>query len=105
MRVKVPDVTVEEPKVTVNLQLQLDAINQSMQTLATQIATLGQTLASGMAEHDARLIQVADRMTGLLESIAANGKPVVNLPKRPRSFSVEVEKDDGTTYDMRIESD
>ena len=100
-----PDVTVEEPKVTVNVQMQLDAITASVQQLAQQVAALGQSLASGMSEHDARLVQVADRMTGLLESIAANGKPVVNLPRRPRSFSVEVEKDDGTTYDMRIESD
>lgn len=60
------------------------------------------TLGKALAAQDAKLMELAERQAKLLKQIAEI-KPVVNLPPRPREFTVLLAKDeDGETMGMRI---
>lgn len=61
-----------------------------------------EALGAMLAEHDKRLVELAERQEELLTKIAEN-VPVVNIPPRPRVFDVVLDKDDtGETRGMRI---
>lgn len=58
----------------------IEPIAHALGVLAEQIATLGQLMLETMAAHDKRLIDHAERVETLLETLAEAPAPVVNVP-------------------------
>ncbi len=106
VRLPAPIVKVAAPQVTVKVdapQVSIDAgeFTAAIKALTGQINTALNGIAHAMAAHDKRLTEVAAEQQKLLKAIAEN-KPIVQMPARPSSFYVELDKEDGETVGMRI---
>lgn len=104
VKVGAPQVQVDvpAPQITMDTTQMAEAFNQ----LAIQMNQILTGIAQAMARHDERLVQVAAEQQRLLKAIAMkdNPAPVVKLPPRPRSFTVEMEGEDGEPVYMNIEA-
>lgn len=106
-----PKVTIGAPQITLNpkvtvqvaapqVHVDITPIRQSIEQLGALMASLAQQQGSILTA-----VQVQNELISKLVGVKVE-PPVVNIPARPRAFSVEFEKDaEGATIGMFIEAD
>jgi hypothetical protein len=98
VNVRIPEIKMPQIKATVNVDVSgiesaVNSLAQSMQ----QIAQQQYALLEMIREHHYALNSIIGNQPNI--EVAA---PIVKMPARPRSFSVEVEGDDGEMTYMNI---
>ena len=103
LRVSPPVVKVGSPQVTVKVAS--PQLNMDSKAFGDAINQLAQGLAQ-VAQQQGQILQAIQALAS--REVKVEVKPAdVKLPasKRPRSFYVELDKDDGETVGMRISAD
>lgn len=82
------------------VEVKTDNFAEALNAVQMQIAQLTQTVAA----QGQQLAKMAKQQDALMKAIAEQ-KPVVNLPPRPKAFTVAIEGSDGETRTMTVAAD
>ena len=85
------------------VQVDSERFAQALERLEQQFTQFASVMTETMARHDARLVEVAAEQQRLLKALA-NKETTVNLPERPKAFTVAVDGADGATRTMHIKA-